>query len=61
MSEIDCKDQNLIITRILGHKVDNKGSGQWKFFTEKVNGENDCWICDRQIYSLIFWNELIGF
>ena len=47
MSEIDCKDQNLIITRILGHKVDIKGSGQWKFFTEKVNGENDCWICDR--------------
>ena len=23
-------------------------------------GHNECWVCDRTIYSLIFWNQLIG-
>jgi len=24
------------------------------------NDEEDCWVCDRVVYSLIFWNEEIG-
>ena len=23
--------------------------------------EEPCWVCDRQIFSLIFWNEYIGY
>ena len=55
------KDKNLIITRNLGHKIDIPGSGQWRLMTDNNKGDHDCWICDKQIYSLIFWNELIGY
>jgi len=33
------------------------GSGQWRMID---NDAQDCWICDRAVYSLIFWNEEIG-
>lgn len=36
------------------------GSGQWRIITKQPVGEKECWICDKQVYSLIFWNELIG-
>lgn len=36
------------------------GSGQWRAITKQPVGEKECWICDKQVYSLIFWNELIG-
>mmetsp|Transcript_33921 Transcript_33921/g.52236 ORF Transcript_33921/g.52236 Transcript_33921/m.52236 type:complete len:183 (+) Transcript_33921:179-727(+) len=36
------------------------GSAQWKMLTHQRKGHNECWVCDRQVYSLIFWNELIG-
>ena len=29
-------------------------------FTERVHQKNDCWFSDRQAYTYIFWNELIG-
>ena len=28
--------------------------------TEELPGQNECWVCNRNVYSLIFWNELIG-
>lgn len=29
--------------------------------TEKPSfNQSDCWVCDRDIYTLIFWNETIG-
>lgn len=50
----------LVVTRILGHKEDIPGSGRWQVFSEPFKGRNDCWVSDHHIYSLIFWNELIG-
>ena len=35
--------QRLILTRVLGHKMDMPGSGQWKLIKDKTD---DCWICD---------------
>ena len=32
-----------ILTRIMGHKVDMPGSGQWKLITDK---SDECWVCD---------------
>lgn len=52
--------QTLIFTRFLGHTVDIPGSAQWKMITAQPKGHNDCWVCDRHIYSLIFWNKRIG-
>lgn len=45
------------------------GSAQWKLYSNiddldysdlSHGSQNDCWVCDQHIYSLIFWNELIG-
>ena len=33
----------LTCTRILGHKLEMPGSGQWKMITDK---KDECWICD---------------
>ena len=58
--EADATSSVLLISRKLGHKDDIPGSGRWKVFTERKIGENDCYICDRQIYSIVFWSEPIG-
>ena len=49
--------QQLIFTRQLGHKENMPGSGQWRMIDDDTQ---DCWVCDRVVYSLIFWNEEIG-
>lgn len=55
---IDSNDlEQLIFSRYLGHKDDIPGSGQWKMIDDN---QGDCWICDREIYSIIFWNRIIG-
>ena len=33
----DPRSQSLIITRILGHKVDMSGMSQWRMYTERVH------------------------
>ena len=50
----------LVISRLIGHKDDMPGSGRWNFFQQSIKETNDCWICDKQIYTLIFWNQLVG-
>ena len=57
---LDAERSTLIITRMLGHKEEMPGSGRWRVITKENIGQNECWVCDRKIYSLIFWNELIG-
>jgi hypothetical protein len=54
-------EKTLVFTRQIGHKSDIPGSGQWKIITAQQPGQEPCWVCDRQIYSLIFWNENIGY
>ena len=54
----DNKDiKNLIFTRQLGHKLDIPGSGQWKMID---NHHHDCWVCDRECYTILFWSPEIG-
>lgn len=49
---------DLTISRMLGHKKDIPGSGQWQF--NKKGDKNGCWNCSNWIYTLVFWNEDIG-
>ena len=49
----EATDNRLIFTRVLGHKPDMPGAGQWKVITHKAD---DCWICDQQVYGLVFWD-----
>jgi hypothetical protein len=57
-SEDQGRDEKLLIfQRMVGHKEEMPGSGQWKILTEKGD---QCWICDKHIYSLIFWSPSIG-
>jgi len=46
-------DSRMIFTRILGHKIDMPGSGQWKMITDK---REECWICDLEVSGLVFWD-----
>lgn len=51
----------LTMQRFLGHDKEFPGRrlSDWQLNTEP--GEHQgCWVCDRQIYSLMFWNEKIG-
>lgn len=44
--------------RILGHKSDMPGAGQWR---QIVNQKERCWICAGYVFTLIFWNKHIGY
>ena len=44
-------DSRMIFTRILGHKKDMPGSGQWKLIKDK---NEECWVCDQEVYGLVF-------
>jgi hypothetical protein len=50
----DSSQDRMICTRILGHKLEMPGSGQWKLITDK---QEECWISDQQIYGLVFWDR----
>lgn len=58
--DVAAEKRLLLVTRMLGHKDDIPGSGRWRIYTKPFKGRNDCWVCDHHIYSLIFWNELVG-
>ena len=52
-------NENLIYQRILGHRDDMPGSGQWiETSKETTPAEllND-WITDKSIYTLVFWSK----
>lgn len=50
-------ESTLIFQRWLGHKEEMPGSGQWRMLT--ALGDN-CWVCDKWTYSLIFWSQTVG-
>ena len=52
-------NENLIYQRILGHKDDMPGSGQWIETTVATTTPellND-WVTDKSIYTLVFWSK----
>ena len=60
LSEVTVKTSSadMSIYRILGHKIDVPGSGNWCMQTN--SDEHNCWCCNGSIYSLIFWSSDIG-
>ena len=46
-------ESRMILTRCLGHRIDMPGSGQWKLIRDR---SEECWVCDQQIYGLVFWD-----
>ena len=50
-------DRRCILQRVLGHKDDMPGSGQWRMITTL---NDQCWVCQFWKYSLVFWNSDIG-
>ena len=56
----------LIFQRVLGHKEEQPGTGQWFETSEEAVGcrphyKNECWICDRHVFSVIFWSRAMAF
>lgn len=70
--KIETDGKVLFVQRILGHKEDIPGTAQWKIFTNydfHMNPDHkgkheavdeECFVCDKDVYSVVFWNELIG-
>ena len=52
------KEKKMIIKRKLGHRVRIPGVGQWQILTNETDDE--CWVCDRHIISVVIWTDLIG-
>ena len=57
MTDSKYEMNKLIFDRVLGHKHDVPGSGQWRQLTEL---NEKCWVCQDHIYTLIFWSRRIG-
>ena len=60
LSEITVKSsaKDMSIYRVMGHKQDMPGSGQWRMQTN--SDEKQCWVCNGTIYNLIFWTRGVG-
>jgi hypothetical protein len=55
----DAYENNILVfDRILGHKSDMPGAGQWR---QIVNQKERCWVCAGYVFTLIFWNKHIGY
>ena len=52
-------NENLIYQRVLGHKLDMPGSGQWRETSAQTTPADQIgdWITDKNIYTLIFWSK----
>ena len=52
----------LIFQRMLGHKEEMPGSGQWYESSKnavacKPHYKNECWMCEGHVYSVLFWSK----
>lgn len=50
----------LIFTRYLGHKIEMPGSGQWRMIATQNDEQERCWVCNKEIYTLVFWSRDFG-
>ena len=50
----------LVFTRFLGHKAEIPGSGQWRMISSANDSQERCWVCNLEMYSLIFWSREFG-
>lgn len=50
----------LIFNRKLGHKIEMPGSGQWQMISTSQDPEERCWVCNQDVYTLIFWSRDFG-
>lgn len=49
--------RHFILTRKIGHQLEIPGSSDWQLHREN---SNQCYICDRKIYTVFFWSPSIG-
>ena len=55
-------NDQLVFQRMLGHKEDIPGSGQWYESSQnavacKSHYKNECWICEGHVYAILFWSK----
>ena len=50
----------LTFTRYLGHKTEMPGSGQWRMIATSNDTQERCWVCNLEVYSLVFWSRDFG-
>ena len=55
-------NEKLVFQRIIGFKKEMPGSGQWYESSPRTSHlkkhyKNDCWICEKHIYSILIWSR----
>ena len=57
--------EKFVMQRFLGHKEEIPGSGMWYEASSEVShayhNKYDCWICEGQIFSVIFWSRGLAY
>ena len=53
-------NEMLIFQRYLGHKMDIPGSGQWRMIATSNDMQERCWVCNLEVYTLVFWSRNFG-
>jgi hypothetical protein len=51
------EEKEFAITRFLGHKFEMPGSAQWRILTAQSQDKASCFVCDKHVYTLIFWSK----
>ena len=54
----DISAEDMTISRVIGHKLEMPGLGQWKILSDDARSQ--CWCCNFSQFALIVWNPLIG-
>ena len=55
-------NEQLVFQRMLGHKLEMPGSGQWYESSKnavacKPHYKNECWIYGGHVFSVLFWSK----
>ena len=50
----------LTFTRYLGHKTELPGWGQWRMISTATDSQERCYVCNLDMYSLVFWSRNYG-
>lgn len=53
-------NEMLVFNRYLGHKTELPGSGQWRMLAPSNDIQERCWVCNLEVYTLIFWSRNFG-
>ena len=52
--ELENDIDKLVFERLINHKKDMPGAGQWRLLHK---ADQKCWICSNKVYSIVLWSK----